>query len=202
MRDYYDERKAKIERWFSDHEATPEREADGLVSLDWRKRDGSSFYFTRYVLDRYDGVLTAYGDLGDAIYRWGAWGREGGYSFEWIAGLSLDYFASKCCASEEGRKYVDFDADVLRRSIEEAAGDALADGAAFDPALVAEALDNAWGRDTWHRWLEDEGHRLFGSEWYDGPPEWGDVTAMRCQAHLVGLQMAVAQLAVPDEVLP
>jgi len=57
---------AKME--FSHHKAVF-RQLDGISTLDWRKEDGSSDYYVRYVFDEERCCLYLSGDLGSAVVR-------------------------------------------------------------------------------------------------------------------------------------
>lgn len=207
MKDYYAKREKDIrERWFPNHVASriiydqhprpgPENVVNqGLMRfaempvLVWRKTDTSN-YFVRYTI--HGRVLMVYGDIGEAIYGWSDL-----ISFEWLAGLDLDYFRGKCLASELGRNPYEWDADVAQEAMdanfkmwkEEEYAD-----------VHPEAYKDAGGkntlghRDEWIAWLHVNGWDCFG-EAYTDLARIGDTIPLRVQAHLIGIQMALAQL--------
>lgn len=64
-------RKKQIEQAkknFRNHKATF-KQFDGISTLDWRNKDGSSNYYIRYVFDEEKGCLYITGDLGSAVVR-------------------------------------------------------------------------------------------------------------------------------------
>jgi hypothetical protein len=180
-----DQEKEIRERWFKDHNGlySQHRTEDGhiLERLIWKKAD-TGIYSINYHCER--GTLTVWGDLGSAVYRWG--GRE--CDILWIGGCNLDYFASKCDASESGRHYVTWNGEKAReRAIEWFKDYEMEDKRA--DFLDSEGNCAIESKDEWREWLHENGRDYFGDEWYDGPPGWGEETHMRCHAHLIGLKM-------------
>lgn len=68
---FTDNRKKQIEhakRRFRNHKAKF-KQFDGISTLDWRNKDGSSNYYVRYVFDEGKNCLYITGDLGSAVVR-------------------------------------------------------------------------------------------------------------------------------------
>jgi len=60
-------------------------------------------------------TLMVYGDLGEAIYRW--YGPDA--TLRWVSGCDLQYFHSKCMASEDGRQVRNYEwnEDLARKEV-------------------------------------------------------------------------------------
>lgn len=172
-------------RWFPEHQAV--RSMNGQIdTLSWRK-PGTGIYSVRYLVD--GSRLIVSGDVGDAIYQWSE-----RVSFEFIASLSLDYFAGKCAASEYGRGNQTWNPEHLQECLE----------FHFDDAEEGRELRERWeqsrgssalaqGEGEWTEWLRHDGHEVFGCDWWDMGLD-GMWTSMRCEGHLLGIKMAMEQL--------
>jgi len=184
----YEKREAEIRKfWFPDHHYTYANDK----RLVWRDSARGSIYLVRYYL--LHGALAVTGDIGEAIY--GGWSVPGGITLPWIASLDLGYFASKCLASEEGREYDEWNEELALAAIDdefkEKENPNQAKAEAYDLGL-----DSAIGnQDEWIAWLHRYGHDQFGDEYYRLAGI-GEIINMRCQAHLLGLKMALAQEAL------
>ena len=182
------------EEWFKDHRAAYSVLDDGqehkVERLYWA-RPGSSFYSVLYLF--YGGTLFIAGDLGEAVYRW----HPDIGTLKDLAKLDLDYFKGKCCASEVGRDFVQWDEDKAAQRVREW----LREERKHEPETKAwsdflcddgrEALNH---KDAWLRWLEDHGHEYFGDDWWEFAPNFGQIISIRCRAHLIGIKMAFHQL--------
>jgi hypothetical protein len=95
------QREQQIREDFANHVATTSTCKDHIgefITLEWAK-PGTNNCRVVYLLR--GSILLVYGDLGEAIYQWG--GHFGGQTFlAFLSGCSLDYFASKCQASDDG----------------------------------------------------------------------------------------------------
>lgn len=187
-----DERRARIHQWFKDHRATLSTfmAPDGrtLESLRWQK-PGTSIYRLDYLCDGPHLIVT--GDLDDAIYEAGAEGLK------WWSQCDLHYFHGKCIASPTGARPMDWDERKARDDI----GYYLDEDE--DEAQERRVAWNEWGghealraRDDWHEWLRDNASEVFGPNWPDCEL-WsvGDLIEQSVEAHLIGLKMALAQMA-------
>lgn len=187
-------RREMIDRWFPDHVATYSEGAVGgarVERLVWRK-PGTNNYRVDYLSD--GGVhLIVTGDLGDAIYQTGA------HDLRWWASCGVDYFASKCIASEHGRGYRTWDGDAARVEIGEYLRDAAAAG--YRKASGAFARLSGWEaveyKTDWHYWLQAHGSDFFGADYFEFA-EIGEIIDARCEAHLVGLKRALASLEIQE----
>jgi len=178
----YEKRRQRIESLFEDHEAT-HTSTDKIERLTWKKPD-SSTYLATYLLDKTRGALSVYGNLNEAVYCW----YSADIDLAWIADCSLDYFASKCRASPNGRRHKDFDPDVLIQAIKEDAWNL------DDEQRSALESCHARSISDWQIFLAHH-ERLFSdvSDIYHA----GLVIDEFCQAHLIGLKMAMQSLHSP-----
>lgn len=208
MNEYYAEREKEIrQEWYGHHvgvfTGVVEQSAPGVITeglgeamlvLNWRN-PGNSNYAMRYVLYRHYLIVT--GDIGFAVYNWSQ-----PLTWQFIAECSLDYFAGKCCASEKGSRFKDWDLGVARRKLDELfrqPGLQKAKGI-FRKECGADALSNPqeWSQWLYHHWrLEELG--IQEVETLSAMCEVGWVIASRCQGHLIGIQMAVAAQPVEQE---
>src|SRR4051812_46241542 len=84
--------------WFSNHVAKvseAECHLGKVTVLEWAE-PGTFIFRVVYVILRHS--LIVYGDIGEAVYQW-----SGNIGLEFLSNLNIDYFASKCEASEYGR---------------------------------------------------------------------------------------------------
>lgn len=189
MPNYYENREKDIrKRWFPNHVAKFTSAEIGKAALTWRHPNNINYY-CRYLIE--GQFLIVVGDIGEAAYGWSDL-----ITWEFLAGLNLDYFAGKCSASEFGRGYKEWDNDVARykrkESIYELTVKENISKADLQELAILELLEEH-DRHAYHK---------AGAEYYDesGDAEgasaisrMGEVIALRCQAHLVGIQMAWEQ---------
>lgn len=208
MKTNIDFKKEVREQWFPNHVAKFTDLADGTKILEWRNKDGSSVYWFTAVLRQ--GALMIYGDIGEAIYRW--YPDVSGWEFFTNTGIS--YFESKCCASEEGRRYYEWDEQKAIQYLHEHFKDMANERdktdeemdeefwklcLRFDDESGLEALADEASWEEW--WVEhhDEMDDLLGSDSWEWAPTCGRVVARRCEAHLIGIQMALEQKEAKHE---
>lgn len=189
-KDRFAEDAASITRQFGNHVAVHASAAVGdkcVERLRWSQPG------TRNRLIDYTciggSLLIVTGDLGDAIYN------AGGDSLKWWVRCDCDYLSRKCIASEYGTGYKEFNRDdALRRVVQEVA-DMRENGETVADDLVTAARDAILGgKGEWDAWMREDASELFGDDWWENVPDYGMVVAYRCRAHLIGLQMAWAQL--------
>jgi len=155
--------------WFKDH-AKQDTSDPNLVI--WRK-EGTSNYYMRYRLDGQYLIIT--GDAGDAIYAWSQM-----LTWEWLADLELNYFVSKCCASEEGRPYVQWSHRVTA---------AWLDTWKKEHPKFADKLDETYSLGN----REEFQHFLAANPHFDfEDADVGEVLHVRAIGHWVGIQMMFA----------
>lgn len=98
------------ENWFKDHVATIESFGSMFGEKDlWRikwNKPGTGIYSSRYLIDHNRGVLSVYGDVGEAVYQWGDF-----IDIDFLSGIDLHYFCSKCRASSCGKNGKVWDRD-------------------------------------------------------------------------------------------
>jgi len=182
--------------WFSKHVANPTvpGEAGGAQIIMWTEPD-TSFYKVRYMLC--ESILYVVGDIGAATYIFNA-------TMEWKDFLPLysDYFASKCVASEYGKGYKSWWADLAFHRLqawinEEDDADERAKRA-LDLDSVGEFGDTGiracQDKTSWQFWLAEFGDDTFGDDYAEEFWNFGDDVNVRCIGHLVGLKMAIEQL--------
>lgn len=136
------------------------------------------------------GSLFVSGDLGHAIYQW-----TQPISWPFLAGLELDYFASKCEASEVGRNYETWTLETAqarlvelvndwRREIEEEGGAAAMQlKELIDPSIQGALTTH----EEWTAWvMSDEKRR---ERFWELGAIGMDIHA-RCVLHLEGIKRA------------
>jgi hypothetical protein len=203
MHEYYQKREASLRtEWFKDHQAHMEEFSAPTIQptvlkritrLLWA-RPGTTNYWCSFIIC--GQALMVYGDIGEAVYGW-----NDKITFEFLKGLDLDYFASKCCASEHGRGFHDWDMRVAKEKLKEYLMDnpvhkAQATKELFADARGAEALGH---KEEWIFWLNQNGWDVFGEVFTD-LGDIGQVIAHRCQGHLVGIKMAMEQLSPAKQI--
>lgn len=190
-----EERETRIREDFVRHVATLkilEQRDNGMqiANLVWRRPDSGN-YAVHYVV--YGAMLFVCGDLGEAVYQWSSF-----VSVEWLAKLDLSYFAGKCTASANGRGYKEWDSDLAReRFLEDVArfrqeGDVIDDGEVQSALIAIDECGPSAG--PWEAWCRTDAHTIYGDDWWESAPGIGERIDWQCQAHLLGLKLAVAQL--------
>jgi len=58
------------EKSFATHKAELIQNTERFLIIDWRKEDGSGYYYVNYIVDKKRGNLIVSGDLGDSIATW------------------------------------------------------------------------------------------------------------------------------------
>lgn len=173
--------------WFKDHQANVVLSREEVVIIDWRK-PGTSNYACRFVI--IGGTLTVLGDIGEAVYGWSS-----RLTLDFLAGLDFGYFHSKCCASEKGTRFNQWEPAPALRALHEFIKD-----------------DEEWSDAEKRREFMEEADRCSSH-----PQDWGDfiyrsehaskirdddftlasrgfVPHVRCIGHFAALQMAIAQV--------
>ncbi len=178
--DYYEKRASAIrEQWFPEHAPIFETQGN-MQALIWAK-SGTSIYKITYIIKA--NRLMVFGDVGDAIYEW-----SNLLTWEWLAGLDLGYFASKCCASEKGRQYREWDTKEAQKWLDGYFAEHSDDKPKFEELFNPDE-DLASG-EAWINWMANNGDEIFGSDCFE-LADIGYVHDMRCQSHLMGLKMAI-----------
>lgn len=196
MREYrtIEEWHAQQEAWardfFPDHHITGHTvvadhgaQRSPIEILHWRK-SGTSINAIRYELA--GGLLIVTGDLGDAVYQWSE-----RISVPFVAGCNLDYFASKCLASEHGRGYRRRCDHLARVEFADRMRDIEDDPEAYEDERAAVEFSG-----DFHDWTDDpQGYvREIYDRTGDGElaavyADFGMAVSLRCRAHLIGLKM-------------
>lgn len=194
-----DPRLGDVAEWFAEHRASfteyaPDVQTEWYPKTLYWAKPGTGMYSIRYVI--MGPVLMVWGDLDAAVYRWSS-----AINWKFLADCDLQYFAGKCQASPVGRTFEDYDRDVAWTDFKNALEQRAEEGyPAPDQHAVEEgrrAIMN--GQDEWRDWMRTDGHRVFGPDWYEWVPNLGKRVAQTCLAHLLGIKMAVAQIAKATE---
>lgn len=173
-----------------------------MEQLEWRHPDRSDYYVMYH---RIGSMLLVTGDLGEAVYRW--YSRDEQLTLQWISNCNLDYFQGKCCASEVGSKYEEWDSGAAKKYLEEQLRELVKEK--VEDSDDKESVDHAWGRavweivnlggmqaietqDEWNMWLHSNSNFLgqYDHDWWEWAYTIGIVTHVRCRLHLLGLKMA------------
>ena len=176
------------EVWFKDHEVKINSLGE-INLLTWGK-PGTSCYKIWYVLHEKHGALMVYGDLGEAVYRW-----YGAVSFRDIASFDLDYFHGKTCASELGRvsENYEWDEGEAKRMIFEHFKDSMdcKGYKKFKDSFVSGMLYNK--QEFISELNQNNNIDIFGQDAWEWIYGVGNVIPIRCQAHLIGIKMAMGK---------
>lgn len=180
---------ADFEPW-KDHVATYVKHSDSLETLQWKNPESSHFAIW-YV--RQHGALMVWGDLGAAVYRW-----YPDVNMRSIANTNLDYFVSKCEASEDGRKPYRWDSQEAEKDMREYFAE-IHDEERNEEASRFEQ-EMGWGslgedEHVWVAWLRDNAEDVFGQDWWEHPVvHAGQRLNGRTKLHHEGLKQAMKQL--------
>lgn len=180
-----DQEKICREEWFKDHEAKlilgPPK-GDVLVTIIEWQNPKSWNYGCRFII--YRQWLCVVGDMGEAVYQWGQ-----DVDLKFLATLNFDYFMGKCRASPSGRRFRQWDHQLLKERIEE--------WRKRNRDIELEA-DSAFSYADFQFILHDainEGEVEL--EEASELSEMGYIPNVMCIGHFVGLQMAIKQLTPP-----
>lgn len=193
MRNTFEELREKFKDNFKEHEVLYYNQGERLEHLVWGIPALSNGYM-EFIVSR--STLLVKGDYGDAVYEW--YGK--GHSLKWLAETDLDYFAGKCEASEYGREFKSWDAEQLRKDLEDLLDDYsknFDDYGYESPNEVREKFnyaDGFWAAQEselqWNHWLYENAYDVFGDDWWECVPD-GKYLDVRCMLHWVGLKLAV-----------
>ena len=201
-------KKYDTSEWFKNHVATIKKYGEGkeeIIIIDWREPKSCHFY-VNYII--FKNRLYVYGDIGEAVY---CWSSEIGLNF--LKRISLDYFASKCEASETGRDYEDWDQDKAYESAIDILKEQYEDEKCVDIKNLSEKeteeilnqwieekdefltfdelRDACYTKDGWYNFLSEH-QEFFGCDFYEYSG--GTIIHIRCDGHLTGLKMAIQQI--------
>jgi hypothetical protein len=181
MKEYYAEQERMIrEDWFGEHEVKILAQEDKLTHIRWGK-PGTSVYAAYYVVLHKHGTLMVYGDIGEAVYRWGDT-----INLHFLAGCSLEYFAGKCQASERGRGYKSWNSDKAKWFLDDFIKEEVEP---ISEDVIHEASEAVHYQESWQNFLgTDEAESLLGRDAW----EYADIGMepdLRCVGHLIGLRM-------------
>ncbi len=183
------QRATQIQKWFKGHVATLQTytapDSTTVEILDW-KNPSNGFYAVRYVSD--GRWLYVSGDIGAASYYLGA--RVD--LREWSK-VSLSYFAEKCEASDNGRKFAAWSEEAAWLYVRDCIANSCPSKRRVFTRL--EGRESLYSEESWRERLSMHGYKVFGCEYYECGDA-GEVTSMRCEGHLTGLKLAFAQLDV------
>ena len=195
-REYFDDMAREIrEVWFKDHKATLITDTPDVKVIGWQA-PGTWIYGMRFILHR--RWLTVLGDLGEAVFEWSS-----DLDLEFLSTLNFGYFAGKCRASESGREFTTFDADVLKTELEQYIKEANEE----DRERLTEMRDSVGSdcdKDEWRQEIREayENGLLADSEEASIVCSLGEVPDGHAIAHWVGIKMAAKQLLNPEVACP
>ena len=189
------------DHWFEIHvvhDHVKSNMVDGrtMERLTW-KRPGTNNYRVDYL--RIGSILHVSGDIGFASY---AWSYDESTDLKWISKLNIAYFASKCEASEYGRGYTDWCDIKLCERMDALFNDTRLFSSSAQAAKTKAAFYAKFeflgglptSKEEWHKWRHANAEEIFGEDLWEFIPT-GEIIAHRCHAHLLGLNMAMKQLA-------
>jgi hypothetical protein len=93
----------QLKERFKNHVLTEVLNTNNIKVFDFRKNDGSTWCYQRWIIDR--GTLIVQGDNYDAIYRW----NSTNVTLKFLAECNLGYFSEKCRADKDGDPQEVFD---------------------------------------------------------------------------------------------
>jgi len=174
------------DNWFKNHKAEINY-LDEMCLLTWGE-PGTINYKIWYILQEQHGTLLVYGDLGEAIYRW-----YGKLDFKAIAGFNLGYFHGKTCASELGRvsENYEWNEEIARKAIFEHFKERrdCKGYKEFKDSHISGILHNK--QEFIAEMNQNDNIDIFGYDAWEWIYGVGDVIPVRCQAHLIGIKMAM-----------
>jgi len=177
---------------FKDHKATKVLDQEDFLILDWRKENGSSEYFVRYIVDIKRGSLIIQGDLGDCIATW-----YNSVTPEDMCRYINDagYFMSKFRCSSDS---YDYDREDAMEDFQSRINDYYSD---VDEELIEnakDAIDEYW--DERHGYLDSnitDAFQEIDQDWWDGGlTNLGRRINGRVYLWVIGFQMACDQLGI------
>ncbi len=183
------------DEWFRSHKATTINLAmpiagEGIISWENPK---SWNYGCRFIIHR--RWLCVVGDIGEATFEWSE-----DLTLEFLAGIDFGYFLSKCRASPEGRKFEQWDTEVLElyrlERLAELKQRAGTDDETHEDSAELEVLENnsKCSKDEWDSAVRDYYDATGDAEGASSLAGYGDVPSVHAIGMFVGLKMAIAQL--------
>jgi len=146
-------------------------------------KPGTSIYQVNYLIHK--NLLFVSGDCYAATYQW-----ADKINFEFLAGLDLNYFASKCIASPTGAGFKAWDGDTAKETLRDIIKDCNDDNQITlreeDWDIIEDYIHH---EHEWHRWADDN-LLMFGGIGYECLMSIGEVIDSRCRFHLIGLWAA------------
>ena len=164
--------------WFKNHEAILFQYSPTRERLLW-KNINSGIYSVDYV--RYINTLFVTGDIGSAVYRW-----SNIKNMQWLSTLSLEYFESKCEASEKGKEYTQWNPEKILAFLKKNYN------REYSIMLQLKIKEYIYSRESFNYWIENYGYNIM-LEW-SGICNIGETIHIRCIGHWLGLKMAFEQL--------
>ena len=172
----------EIRERFKDHKPSYSVFSNGTEQIEvlrWAKPgtgiDAIEYWFRK-------GTLCVHGDLNEAVYQWHtSIGKLGA-----VAGCNLDYFATKCQASPEGRQFQTWDAGEAEDDLAWRVKNGYVTQEELEETDALAALST---KESWDFWLGEYGDEVFGPDFYEHA-DIGERVSCFCHMHLVGLKMA------------
>lgn len=155
-----------------------------ITTITWTKRD-SIIHSILYLLCR--NILYISGDCGAAIFKW----DKKDLTFDWIKDLNIDYFVSKCIASEIGDRLMIWNDQVAIKKIRELINDVVF--ISMTDQKQEDCERNVSTQSDWIEFLNTTGYKYFGADYFEYS-EIGITIATSAYFYLIGLKMAMEQL--------
>lgn len=188
------------QNWFPGHKAKVVTQNSEVTIIHWAN-PASWNYGCHFIIHK--RWLIVVGDIGEAAYEWSS-----DLTLEFLGGLDFGYFKSKCRSSEVGRDFNDWNEYVAKKNLEDRIKEindtpeddrSDTDDQEFEAleSLLVQGFDKHAFREAAQELYNDTGD----SELAGSVDVMGVVPHPRCIGHFVGLQMAIKQLANPEQTI-
>jgi len=203
-----------FDSWFKDHVAKHSvfrnNCGEEIERIVWGK-PGTNIDRIIFTLDKTYRNLIVSGDLGEAIYHWN--GPITGFGF--FNNMDIQYFESKCLASENGKRDKEWDPESAKLSFKDILTNLFEpdedreDEEEYDQKKAMEEFAEEKYKEiideysesifdceySYMDFLENYGAEELGSDYYECS-NIGMVISLRCHSYLTGLNMACKQLGI------
>jgi hypothetical protein len=174
----------RIKSWFKNHVCEYSSVGD-VETIVWGKA-GDAINRIIYIFCGDIKTLFVTGDLGSAVYRFNT------SSISEIAKAATYYFAEKCEASEVGKGFQCWDEEKALEVIDRFAAGLDEDKQQKYIGLVNDDnFPELTSQEEWRMWLMSEANEVFLDDDMAELMDAGMAAHIRCQAHLIGLSMAM-----------
>lgn len=160
-----------MNKHFETHKATLVQPTEDLYIIDWRREDGRSEYYVRFMIDTRLSTVCIHGDLGSCISCWGNRNTiqsiskmmlNHEYWIEKFQCSSNDYFYDEKLAREELGEYYD------NHHEDEEINDECDKEDIIEMAL--DEFSDKRGINAWDGCVQNALKKIFGDSWWELPP--------------------------------